>query len=344
MSLYEGPTHQKPESLLPIVTVIVPAYNAAATIAACIESLLDQRYPSDALRVIVVDNNSEDGTADIIRRYPVTLAFEMEIQTSYAARNRGIALAHGEIVAFLDSDCVADRNWLHNLVQPFADQDVGVVGGKRASQQPDENAALVELFLAQVLTHDDRLYDESEPYGFPTANVAYRTSALHKVGIFDAQMPGGGDVDLAWRVQIYGGYRGVFVPEAIVYHKHHASLSGHFRQFRRYGFNDMVLTTLYREQAFERRTPVYQLVVIARQTRAIATYGLSFTIRLFRWRRWRANRLYLASPVFLSVMESGSLIGKFEGLIRTRFLRRNPYSTNKQEVKRSYQGDSGITR
>jgi cellulose synthase/poly-beta-1,6-N-acetylglucosamine synthase-like glycosyltransferase len=323
-------------SSLPDVSIIVPAYNAADTIARCVESLLAQDYPFDRYKVVVVDNNSSDDTPSIVRKYPsVTLAFEREAQTSYAARNRGLALTDTELVAFLDSDCVADRHWLGNLVVPFEDPDVGVVGGPRASQIPETGSGLVERFLAQVHVHDERLYHPSEPKGFPTANVAYRASVLDQVGIFDSTMPGGGDVDLAWRVQLYGGYRGVYVPEALVLHKHRATISGHFRQFRRYGFSEIVLATLYRRHSLPRRTPKYELRSMARQIRALLVYVSSFCIRLLRWRRWRSDHLYLASPALWFVLESGNLVGKLQGLVNTRFFRRNPYPTKADEVIRS---------
>lgn len=325
---------------LPFVSVVVPAYNERPTIAACIEALLAQDYPADRREIIIVDNNSNDGTPDIVGNYPVRLAFERETQTSYAARNRGIALAEGEIIAFLDADCIADKNWLENLTRPFDDPAVGVAGGRRASQEPDSGAGLVELFLAQTHIHDERLYHPSEPKGFPTANVAYRAVALDRVGVFDAAMPIGGDVDLAWRVQVYGGYLGIYVPDAVVYHKHHTTLSGHFGQFRGYGVDEMVLTTLYRKQAFHRRTPVYQLRLMARQMCALVTYGLSFVARSLSWRRWQSDRMYLAWPVLCFVTELANLVGKAQGLIKTRFFRRNPYPTNSRDVKRTTPGIS----
>ncbi|MBC8263573.1 MAG: glycosyltransferase [Anaerolineales bacterium] len=67
----------------PFVSVVIPVYNGSRTIVACIESLLGLDYPSDHYEIIVVDNNSTDGTDNIVREYPVTLLYEREIQTSY---------------------------------------------------------------------------------------------------------------------------------------------------------------------------------------------------------------------------------------------------------------------
>lgn len=326
---------EKAQSLptCPDVTVIVPAYNSTATIASCLESLLAQDYPRDRYEIIVVDNNSTDETPAIVRQYPVRLAFETEAQTPYAARNRGIGLASTEFLAFTDSDCVAVSGWLRNLLEPFRDPVVGVTGGRIESQKPDSGG--IEAFLAHVGTITEEQYRPSEPKGFPGGNVAYRRSALDRVGIFDAAMVGGGDVDLAWRVQAYGGYLGVYVPDAVVQHKHRSSVKGLFRQYRRYGFTEIALTTLYRGQAFHHRTPGHQLWAIAQQVRALGTYCLSLSIRLTRWRRWRSDRSYLAWPVLWFVLQSGLLAGELEALLKTRFFRRSPYHANSREVRRA---------
>ena len=91
-----------------------------------------------------------------------------------------------------------------------------------------------------------------------------------------------------------------------------------FRQFKRYGFWEIVLTTHYRHESFHKRTPSHQLRVIARQVRALGTYCLSLVVRLCRWRRWQSDRMYLAWPVFWFVLDSGNLLGKLEALIATR--------------------------
>jgi len=157
----------------PSVSVVVPVRNCAATIAGCLEGLLAQTYPRELTRILIVDNNSTDETRAIAARYPVTLLSEREIQTSYAARNRGVTHADESIVAFTDGDCMPDREWLRYLVEPFADSAVSAVAGS----VDDANASsLCEEFTARV-----------QPFARPvcnglrtllTANVAIRRSAL----------------------------------------------------------------------------------------------------------------------------------------------------------------------
>jgi cellulose synthase/poly-beta-1,6-N-acetylglucosamine synthase-like glycosyltransferase len=314
--------NSKPETWFPEVTVVVPAYNSAATISPCIESLLAQDYPPERYEIIVVDNNSTDETAALVEEYPVQLVFETAIQTPGAARNRGLGLSAAEITAFIDSDCIAAKDWLRSLVRPFQDPAVGVVGCRIDSQIAD--SGLVEAFLAQVNIITEEHFPPLEPKGFPAGAVAYRRSALDRVGSFDIFMQASEDVDLAWRVQAYGGYKGVYVAEAVVYNKHRSTLAGMFHQFRRYGFSGIVLATRYRGETFHRRTPASQLRLMARQARALATFSLSFVVRLLRWRRWRRDRMYLAWPILWFVLESGNLIGKLQALVVTRGFRHDP--------------------
>src|SRR5690606_6662434 len=111
----------------PRVSVVVCAYNAAATIAACLGSLTTLSYPD--VEVIVVDDGSTDGTADIARRYSGVKVVHACHGGLSAARNIGLSEASGAIVAYVDADVRVDADWLRYLVQPFlvpgADDVVG---------------------------------------------------------------------------------------------------------------------------------------------------------------------------------------------------------------------------
>lgn len=102
---------------LPSVSVVVPVYNGAETIAACIESLLKQDYPSDRYDIIIVENGSTDNTTEIVKRFPVRL-FHSYDKGPAPARNMGLSVSSAEIVAYTDADCVAAPNWLSELVKP----------------------------------------------------------------------------------------------------------------------------------------------------------------------------------------------------------------------------------
>ena len=97
---------------IPYISVIVPVYNGETTIGKCVEALLNQDYPKDKYEVIIVDNNSKDKTAEVIDQYPVTYALEKGTQSSYAARNSAIKMAKGDVLAFTDSDCIANNSFM----------------------------------------------------------------------------------------------------------------------------------------------------------------------------------------------------------------------------------------
>lgn len=289
----------------PRVSVVVPVFNGSATIAACVEALLAQTHP--ATEIVIVDNNSTDDTRAIVGRYPVILLDEREIQTSYAARNRGIINASGEIVALTDADCTAERDWIEQLLLPFADESVAAVLGV-----VDDSASVgsVETFTTRVspFAHPDRNGLKS----LITANVAIRRSALERVGLFDERLPTAGDVDLGWRLQSQG-FTIVDAPHARVRHRHRTSLSGAFAQFRRYGFGEVLLTTLHPRGAGT-LTPSQHVRRMCRQSLALLSYTIAFVVR--RDRQW---------PLFLMTIELGNVVGKLEALVATRGCRRNPF-------------------
>lgn len=308
-----------PTHIFPFVTVIIPVYNGGQTINLCLEALQQLDYPKQQCEIIVVDNNSTDDTPLIVSRYPVMLLYEREIQTSYAARNRGIRYAHGEIVAFIDADCIVAPSWLTELVQPFADPNVAGVAGRVADYEP---ASLVEAFTV----HAQPLGKKSvgQLLSMITANVAYRRTVLEQVGGFRSELYTGADVDLGWRVQQLPDCRVQYAAEAIVYHKHRTTLAGLRRQYHRYGYSEIILDTLYRGQPIYTRTPDQQLRIMLSQFKALFIYAGSFGVRTLRSMIAGWDTAYTSWPLLWFVAESSNLAGKFKGVVATRFFTRLP--------------------
>ncbi len=307
----------------PVVSVIVPVYNGKRTIKLCLDALLSQDYPRSQYEIIAVDNASKDNSLQIISNYPeVRLFQETTVQGSYAARNRGIAQAQGEIVAFIDADCVAQPSWLSELVSGFANPGILAVGGQLKAAEPTN---MIEQFLAEVSNfHGD--YQQTGAQLFPpllTGNAAFRKHVVEELGGFDASLFTGGDVDLAWRMQHLYGACTCFKPDAVVFHHHYYTLTGMYRQYRRHGVGEIYIDALYHRYPGYPRSLRYQMIRISSQLWALLTYLRSFVYRLVKY-PFRRDKYYTVKPLLLFVCEWANLVGKFNGLRQTRFLQRSP--------------------
>lgn len=250
----------------PFVSIIVPVYNGERTIAACIESLPAQDYPKDRYEVIVVDNGSTDGTKEVCMEQgawrmenhdtprpaphaPCYYVFE-PVRGSYKARNTGIKAARGEILAFTDADCVADKEWLKRGVEGFSDENVGCAAGEIEGYEPSN---YVEQYLVdkKELSQEKTLTEALMPYA-KTANVFYRKEVFDEIGLFEEKWVSGGDADMAWRMQNETGFKIKYIHKAIVFHKHRSTLRTMFSQCVTWGLGDTLLFKKYRAKTNDR--------------------------------------------------------------------------------------------
>ncbi len=101
----------------PQVSVVVPVYRNEEGLARLLDSLASQTYPSERLEVIVVDNGGNPGVVALCARRPGTTVIAEPVASSYAARNRGISGARGDVIGFVDFDCIADPDWILRAVR-----------------------------------------------------------------------------------------------------------------------------------------------------------------------------------------------------------------------------------
>ena len=110
-----------------MVSIVVCSYNGARTLRDCLGSLQHLHYPD--YEVIFIDDGSKDNTQEIMKEFPRVRNIVQVNRGLSAARNAGIAAAKGEVVAFTDSDCMVDRDWLYFLVHTLLSADFAAVGG-----------------------------------------------------------------------------------------------------------------------------------------------------------------------------------------------------------------------
>jgi glycosyltransferase involved in cell wall biosynthesis len=168
---------------MPEISVIVPFHNEQMAISACIEGLLAQSYPANQAEIILVDNNSTDDSARIASRYGrVKLTHESK-PGSYAARNRGLSMASGRIVAFTDADCVPGKNWLKKIAQAMENRETSIVVG--AHEYAHQTFSL-SAFAAFMDERNRYIFDSEIPalYFGHTNNMAVRKALFDHFGPF----------------------------------------------------------------------------------------------------------------------------------------------------------------
>ena len=176
----------------PVLSVVVCTYNRAHLLATAIDALLNQVQGTPPYEVIVVDNNSSDGTRDVVERFGsgmVRYAFEGR-QGLSVARNHGVALAGADLVAFTDDDVQVEAHWVQSIVQAFSEHaDVDMVGGKvepvweEAPPAWLREAGPAPLALLDFGEDAFRVTPE-RPIALIGANVAIRRRAFDRIGGF----------------------------------------------------------------------------------------------------------------------------------------------------------------
>jgi cellulose synthase/poly-beta-1,6-N-acetylglucosamine synthase-like glycosyltransferase len=300
--------------------VVIPVYNGSMTIRACLDSLLAQDCPLDEYEVIVVENGSTDDTSDIVGAYEQVRLIHSDVRGASVARNVGIWATQAEIIAFTDADCVADPHWICALMKAYEDPTVGGVGGQIIGYD-HHNLTLVESFLHAHSPLINFISGEGEflPHLY-TANASFRRCTLLQVGGFNPHLVTAEDVDLSWRVQLKTPYQLVYCDDAVIHHHHRATVRGMARQYRQYGFGEILLDTMYKSYPGYPRAGAFQWARMLRQALVLPHYVISGVFRSVKRMLGEASVDQQLEPAFSLIIETNNLFGKLEGLLATRWM------------------------
>ena len=210
-----------------MISVIIPAKDAAETIGSCLRGALTQRYVGTDYEVIVVDDGSTDRTAEIANSQGARVIRQGNTGPA-AARNAGANAAHGDILVFTDADCVPSPEWLHHLTAAFRDPLIVGTKGTYRTQQ----GKLVPRFVQQEYEFKYLRMSRQESIDFiDTYSAAYRRDVFLENGGFESAfaVPSVEDQELSFRLA-RKGYRMVFVPKAVVYHQHDKDIGEYIRR------------------------------------------------------------------------------------------------------------------
>lgn len=229
------------------ISVVIPAYNASATLDLAFQALMTQTLPRSTFEVIVVDDGSTDETASIASRFPVRILRQRNAGAP-AARNAGLHAATGTWVAFTDADCVPSRGWLSQLLKTV-EQFPGVLGAAGKTLGYDsESAAARFVDLTGGLDAERSLAHPHFPWA-PSANLMYRRDAILKVGGYDERYATYDACDLHTRLRKIDHAPFLLAPHAVVLHRHRADWRSYVKQQFFYGVGYAQFMLRHRDKA-----------------------------------------------------------------------------------------------
>lgn len=222
----------------PRVSVIVASYNGDKTLKACLDSLIQLNYPD--YEVILVDDGSKDNTSATASKYPTVKYIRHPKNMGLSvARNTGLAAATGEIIAYTDSDCRADEDWLYYLVGDMLNGDFTGMGGP--NYLPPEDSLVATAVMASPGGPAHVMISDREAEHIPGCNMAFYKWALEEIAGFDpVYWKAGDDVDVCWRLQ-QAGYKIGFSPSAFVWHYRRSTVKAYLKQQQGYGEAEALL-------------------------------------------------------------------------------------------------------
>jgi O-antigen biosynthesis protein len=232
-----------PLTRYPKVSVVVASYNGARTLDSCLLSLQELNYPD--YEVILVDDGSTDNTQDIAKNYPKVKNIRQTNHGLSVARNVGIAAATGDVVAFTDSDCRVDEDWLYYIIGDLLNNFCVGVGGHNFLPPEDSPVAAAVLVSPGGPAHV--MIDDHEAEHIPGCNMAFYKWALNEIGGFDPIFrKAGDDVDVCWRLQ-ERGYKICFSPAGFVWHYRRSTVKAYLKQQEGYGEAEALLARKHPE-------------------------------------------------------------------------------------------------
>lgn len=315
-----------------MISIIIPAYNAAHTLAPCLHALQNQQDAPAPYEIIVIDDGSTDATADIARAANATVISQPKSGPA-AARNIGLQKASGDIACFTDADCVPSSTWLREITAPLhSNPALTATKGTYTTSQPQLFARFVQIEYEEKYDHL-LTYDAITFMDFYSA--ACRRQTLLDIGAFDERYPNSEDRELSYRLAA-AGYLMAFQPTAVVSHHHADTFWRYFRKKIANGYWTAQAVRQFPERRVnDSYTPQTQKIQIGLMGLLLPTFAASVllpilwpltfllaliftaTTRTFMQQAWPKDKtIAILAPLLLAIRAAALGIGYTWGTIR----------------------------
>lgn len=206
-----------------MISVIIPHLNQAAELGECLHTLAAQTYPADQFEIIVVDNGSKAPPTAIVERFPGARLLIEASPGPGPARNTGVAVARGDMIAFIDADCRAHPDWLATIALELRSRPRGTLlgGDVRIWRDAQKKVTAIEAYES-VFAYRFKLYIEKQGFS-GTGNLALHRADFEAIGPF-AGIAVAEDMDWGRRARA-AGFRFAYIPGMIVFHPARRSLA-----------------------------------------------------------------------------------------------------------------------
>ena len=217
---------------LPFLSVIIPTYNENDLLKLCLDNLCKQSLSLDKYEIIIVNNSLTSSPEILVNGYKNARLLYEDKKGSYAARNKGIHNAKGEILAFTDADCIPSFNWLENGVSSLINtENCGIVGGNVELFYHNPSYLTMAELYEQSFAFNQKSYIENIHFSV-TANLFTYKNVFDKVGLFDNSLQSSGDLE--WGNRVYSaGLKLVYSDQAVIKHPARRKLKELIRKHKR---------------------------------------------------------------------------------------------------------------
>jgi len=298
-----------------MITIIIPTFNRCNDLIRCLNLILKQKDDAQ-IEIIVIDDGSTDKTAettkDYVMRYKQLKYFRQENKGPATARNLGIDNAKGDIIAFIDDDCIPEKDWIKKIVNTHKKHKQLVVGGLT---KVDNNH--VSTFVTQYLTNQalvQEINGVKKFIYFPTCNVSFKKAVFDRFKFDETfPLPGGEDLEFGWRL-LTNNVEMIQDKEIVVYHNINPSLKSFIKKAYFYGQGNLMVKKIFPDHVLLKNLNINNnfsfLTFNIRNFLKTPLFGLTWASKIRRNNKSNINFLKLTS--YFALHNLAYAIGNFK--------------------------------